>query len=149
MYEEYSRQSLPSKKYRELLGTAICVFNSNNSFIIENILRHDDGKEYSWHELIDRTSGGLFEPIKNTIIQKSNRVIARKFNDIVNKRNRIMHSFQITAPADSNVSEDPDNQILATKYRSGRQEIITESFLYDFIQENDELSSELHKFRGY
>ena len=28
MYESYTRQALPSKKYRELIGTAICVFNS-------------------------------------------------------------------------------------------------------------------------
>ena len=27
MYESYTRQALPSKKYRELIGTAICVFN--------------------------------------------------------------------------------------------------------------------------
>ena len=33
MYENYTRQSLPTKEYRELLGSAICVFNSNNSFI--------------------------------------------------------------------------------------------------------------------
>lgn len=38
MYEAYTRQSLPSKKYRELLGSALCVFNSNNSFMIENII---------------------------------------------------------------------------------------------------------------
>ena len=38
MYENYTRQSLPSRKYRELLGSAVCVFNSNNSFVIENIL---------------------------------------------------------------------------------------------------------------
>ena len=25
MYESYTRQSLPSKQYRELLGTALCV----------------------------------------------------------------------------------------------------------------------------
>ena len=41
MYERYTRQSLPSKNYRELIGTALCVFNSNNGFIIENILRVD------------------------------------------------------------------------------------------------------------
>ena len=41
MYEEYSRQALPSKRYRELLGSSICVFNSNNQFIIENILSID------------------------------------------------------------------------------------------------------------
>jgi len=44
MYEEYSKQALPSKKYRELLGSALCVFNSNNAFIIENILRVDNEK---------------------------------------------------------------------------------------------------------
>lgn len=38
MYENYTRQALPSKTYRELLGTALCVFNSNNAFIIENVL---------------------------------------------------------------------------------------------------------------
>ncbi len=35
MYESYSKQALPSKEYRELLGTALCVFNSNNNFVIE------------------------------------------------------------------------------------------------------------------
>ena len=55
MYENYTRQSLPSKKYRELLGTAICVFNSNNSFVIENILREDES--YTWDCLIDKESG--------------------------------------------------------------------------------------------
>lgn len=44
MYENYTRHSLPDKEYRELLGSAICVFNSNNSFIIENVLR-EDGEE--------------------------------------------------------------------------------------------------------
>lgn len=33
MYEPYTRQSLPSKEYRELLGSALCVFSSNNGFI--------------------------------------------------------------------------------------------------------------------
>lgn len=49
MYENYTRQALPSKKYRELLGSALCVFNSNNAFVIENILRSDDNSEYSWY----------------------------------------------------------------------------------------------------
>lgn len=39
MYETYSKQSLPEKEYRELLGTALCVFSSNNGFLIENIIR--------------------------------------------------------------------------------------------------------------
>ena len=46
MYENYTRQALPSKKYRELLGSALCVFNANNAFVIENILRSDDNSQY-------------------------------------------------------------------------------------------------------
>lgn len=149
MYEKYSRQALPSRKYRELLGSAICVFNSNNSFIIENILNHDETNEYNWHQLIDNTSGQLQEPVKNTITKNSNTGIAKKFNEIIEIRNRIMHSFQVTASAESNISDDIDNQILATKYLNGEQAYITYEFLYDFIKKNDALSSELHKFRGY
>lgn len=149
MYEKYSRQALPSRKYRELLGSAICVFNSNNSFIIENILNHDETNEYNWHQLIDNTSGQLQEPVKNTITKNSNTGIAKKFNEIIEIRNRIMHSFQVTDSAESNISDDIDNQILATKYLNGEQAYITYEFLYDFIKKNDALSSELHKFRGY
>ncbi|CAB1223424.1 hypothetical protein SFB21_3268 [Acinetobacter bouvetii] len=58
MYENYTRQALPSRKYRELIGTAICVFNSNNSFIIENILRVDPTGQYEWNKLIDNPNRG-------------------------------------------------------------------------------------------
>lgn len=149
MYEEYSRQALPSKKYRELLGTAVCVFNANNAFIIENILANDKPGQYNWHQLIDLTSGRLLEPVKRTITKNSNAVIMTKFSDIIDVRNRIMHSFQATAPVGSGISDDEDNQILATKYKDGRQEYITEQFLYKFIKDNEDLSLELHNFRGY
>ncbi|OCZ23264.1 selenium binding protein, partial [Acinetobacter pittii] len=99
MYESYTRQALPSKKYRELIGTAICVFNSNNSFIIENILRVDQTGQYEWHKLIDKMSGRLSDDIEKTITAKSDATIAQLFSDIVDIRNRIVHSFQITAPA--------------------------------------------------
>lgn len=56
-------------------------------------------------------------------------------------RNRIIHSFQIT---------DKDNeQRLATKYKDGRQEVISEEFLYRFIQLNESLSGKLYELRGY
>lgn len=45
MYEPYTRQSLPSKEYRELLGSALCVFSSNNGFIIENIIHTSNAYE--------------------------------------------------------------------------------------------------------
>jgi len=146
MYEDYSRQSLPSKKYRELLGSAVCVFNSNNAFIIENILKNDSKNEYSWHILIDRTSGRLKKPIEKTITSQSNSVIAGAFAEIVDMRNRIMHSFQVTS---YEKSDDVNGQILATKYEDGKQEIITIDFLLNFIKSNEELATKLHDFRGY
>lgn len=142
MYEKYSRQALPEKDYRELLGTAICVFNSNNAFVIENIIREDMNKRYNWYELIDLESGRLKNPIKETISKKSNsEVIANLFDEIVSMRNRIIHSFQIT--------DKDGEQRLATKDRKGIQFIITKEYLFDFIKKNESLSIELHKFRGY
>lgn len=141
MYESYSKQALPEKNYRELLGTAMCVFNSNNSFVIENILNNDDKDNYNWHNLIDRTSGKLVTAIKETITKKSNTEIADLFVSLVDKRNRIIHSFQIT--------DKTGVQVLSTKEKNGEQYIITEKFLLEFIKGNDELSGLLHKFRGH
>ena len=140
-YEDYTRQALPERKYRELIGSSICVFNSNNSFVIENILNHDQSKEYNWYQLIDLTSGGLAKPIKETITKNSDTKISNLFSDIVSMRNRIIHSFQIT--------DKDGTQKLATKEKSGTQFVITEEYLYDFIKKNEELSSLLHDFRGY
>ncbi len=137
--EEYSRQALPSIKYRVLLGSAICAFNSNNQFIIENILRNDNSN-YNWYDLIDKTSGELFEPIKETITKNSNTKIASLFSELNSKRNRIVHSFQIT---------ENNEQILRTKNSKHEQYNITEEYLLEFIQGNENLAIMLHKFRGY
>ncbi|KUP33290.1 hypothetical protein [Bacillus halotolerans] len=141
MYEEYSKQSLPSRKYRELLGSAICVFNSNNAFIIENILNKDEENRFNWHELIDYTSGQLSQPIKETITKSSDTKITSCFSEVIEMRNRIIHSFQIT--------DGDGKQTLATKHKNGKQFIITEDYLYNFIKKNEELSNLLHEFRGY
>lgn len=140
MYEEYSKQALPSKYYRELLGTAICVFNSNNSFIIENILKIDNINN-DWYNLIDMASGELQNIIKDTISKKYGTNIAILFNKLVSKRNRIIHSFQITA-------EDGE-QILATKDKKHNQFIITEEYLKEFIKENQGLSTKLYEIRDF
>ena len=141
MYENYTRQSLPTKEYRELLGSAICVFNSNNSFIIENILREDGGRNYSWYDLIDKTSGQLKAAINDTITTKAGSEIAQIFSDLVDKRNRIIHSFQIT--------NDDKEQILATKDKQHNQFVITKEYLLDLIKGNEVLSDKLYTFRGY
>lgn len=139
MYENYSRQSLPPKRYRELLGSAICVFNSNNQFVIENILRKDSAN-YNWYDLTDKTSGQLTNAIGETITKKSDGNISSLFSNLVSKRNRIIHSFQITYE---------NEQILSTKDKQHKQYIITEVYLLEFIRENEELSGMLHKFRGH
>lgn len=141
MYEEYTKQALPNKEYCELLGIALCVFNSNNAFIIENILREDAGVNYDWYDLIDKTSGELSHAIKNTITKKAGTFIGKLFNDIVSKRNRIIHSFQIT--------DKDEEQRLVTKDNANNQYVITENYLKEFIKQNELLSSELHKVRGY
>lgn len=106
MYERYTRQALPSKEYRELLGSAICVFNSNNAFIIENIL-HTDSTTNNWYDLVDLTSGALSRKINDTISRRAGNDIAKLFSELVEMRNRIIHSFQITA--------ENGEQMLATK----------------------------------
>lgn len=140
MYEKYSRQALPSRKYRELLGSALSVFNSNNAFIIENILNSDEDNSYSWYELMDLTSGELSSPIRETITKNSNTEIINLFSHLIQKRNRIVHSFQIT-------NSDGD-QILATKDKENNQFEISEDYLLEFINQNKILSDKLHDYRG-
>ena len=139
MYENYTRQALPSKQYRELLGSALCVFNSNNQFIIENILRINNN-EFNWHDLIDKTSGQLSTPIQKTITEKSDEEISDLFTQLTMKRNRIVHSFQITFE---------DEQILSTKDRQHNQFHITIEYLLQFIKENEVLCDKLYKLRGF
>ena len=131
VYESYTRQSLPAKEYRELLGTALCVFNSNNGFIIENIIRTNTS--FDWYELIDKESGLLRTIISETISKECDTTeIEDLFLKIVSMRNRIIHSFRIT----SNSGE----QVLATKSRKKEGNIqfeITEEYLMDFIKKND------------
>ena len=136
MYDtELTRQSLPSERYRILLGTALSVFSSNNGFIIENVLRIDSSE--TWRTLIDRTSGA----VKKHVSGKLPSAIVDLFGEIVDMRNRIIHGFRIT--------NKNNEQVIATKEKSGQQFEITEEYLLDFIRKNEELSGMLHDFRGY
>lgn len=140
MYESYTRQALPSKEYRELLGSAICVFNSNNAFVIENIL-HTNNDDFDWFSLIDKESGKLRNSIKATITAVAGDEIEVLFAEIVEMRNRIIHSFQITYDGE---------QILATKTKVADGNVqfkITEEYLRDFIKKNQRLSNLLYKYR--
>lgn len=140
MNEGDTRQALPSKEYRELLGSAICVFNSNNAFVIENIL-HTNNDDFDWFSLIDKESGRLRVSIKATITEVAGDEIEVLFAEIVEMRNRIIHSFQITYNGE---------QILATKTKVADGNVqfkITEEYLRDFIKKNQLLSNLLYKYR--
>lgn len=141
MYENYTRQSLPTKEYRELLGSALCVFSSNNGFMIENIVKTDDSCD--WYNLIDKESGKLKEYISKTIsIKCGNKDIENLFLEIVNMRNRIIHGFRITS--------ENGEQVLATKTRKQCGNIqfeITKEYLLDFIKKNEMLSDLLYTYR--
>ena len=143
MYEDYTRQALPSKYYRELLGSAMCVFNSNNAFIIENILKKDKENKYDWYKLIDKTSGQLKSVLEDIFVSQLEieKDITQLFCKLVDKRNQLIHSFQIT--------DNDGKQRLATKDRNNNQYIISESMLLDFIKLNEELSNKLYILRGY
>lgn len=104
-----TRQALPPENYLILLGASLCVFSSNNAFVIENILRIDRSN-LAWHDLIDLESGQLKPHVARTITKKSgDSSIASLFNEIVSMRNRIIHSLQITA--------EDGTQVLATKVK--------------------------------
>ena len=143
MYESYTRQSLPSRQYRELLGTALCVFSSNNGFIIENIIKTNG--VFEWYDLIDKESGQLRKTIEITISSKcGNTKIEDLFMELVTMRNRIVHGFRITS---SN-----GEQVLATKTlkKEGNVQFeIKEEYILEFIEKNQKLSDLLHSFRGY
>lgn len=129
-----TRQALPEKEYIVLLGIALTVFASNNSFVIENILRKDRSK--SWYKLIDKKVGEIKKIAKGKLPDD----IVNLFDKIIHKRNRIIHGFQIT---DKN-----GKQILATKViESGEQFYITEKYLIDFIKQNEKLNDLLHSYR--
>lgn len=139
MYDiSLTHQPLPSEEYIRLLGIAMCVFNSNNGFIIENVI-HTDANQI-WRDLIDKESGQLKPAISDTITKVAGDAIQKKFSNIVARRNRIIHGFRITSKA--------GEQILATKdKKSQRQFEITEDYLREFIRDNGELSQMLENYR--
>lgn len=79
--------------------------------------------------------------IKATITEVAGDEIEVLFAEIVEMRNRIIHSFQITYDGE---------QILATKTKVADGNVqfkITEEYLRDFIKKNQRLSNLLYKYR--
>ena len=142
MYEDYTRQALPSKRYREVLGTAVTVFNQNNAFVIENYLNVQTDDKFTWYKLIDFDSGTLKREVRATIVKNGGKEFIDLFGKIINSRNRIIHGFQVTNPA--------GEQVLWTKDKNTQTQFeITEDYLMNFIKDNQSLSDKLYAFRGH
>ena len=112
--------------------------------MIETILRLDISNDFDWYHLTDLEAGKLKQTVHEVISSKCGEEIEKLFIEIIERRNRIIHSYRIT----NAVGE----QVLATKERvskGNRQFEITEEYLLDFIKLNDELSGLLYKLRGY
>lgn len=147
MYANYSRQAIPDKKYRELLGTAICVFNSNNAFIIENLLSINN--YHDWWNLIDKESGTIEKIMKSKKYRdafQGNEHLFQRWHNLVLSRNRIIHSFQVTSKENS---DDINGQVLFTKVKgNGEQFPITKEYLMKFIKDNSDFAIKLDEFRN-
>ncbi len=140
---KYTRISLPTESYLNLLGIAISVFSSNFTFLIENIIRNDNQDLYNWHALIDENKmSRIYDAINKTITPIQDDSIVEIFKEIIVRRNRIIHSFRVT-------SENKE-QILATKNPKNQiQYEIDEEYLIDFINLNNKMSKKLHDLRGF
>ncbi|MDC2844307.1 hypothetical protein PO185_01160 [Limosilactobacillus mucosae] len=126
---------LPPIKYITLLGTSMSVFDYNNELIIEILI--NSGSKYTWHDLTDKESGQFKKEVFKILGSK----IGNKFSELINMRNRIIHGYRVTKD---------DKQILATKDRKTQEQFyITEEYLYQFIEKNDELCHMLIDYRGY
>ena len=152
MYENYTRQSLPDRWYRELLGSALCVFAQNNSFIIKIIIKIQEERktlgekvkkeECDWYILTDSVSGKLKPIIQKIISYEYGYDIEKLFSELIDMRNRIVHSYQIT--------NKQGKQVLATKekIKHGNDQFeITEEYLKNFIKLNEKLSDKLYDLR--
>lgn len=58
MYKVVYKATTSKKEYRALPGSALCIFNSNFTFVIENIFRKNPNR-YQCHELIVLENGKL------------------------------------------------------------------------------------------
>ena len=97
--------------------------------------------EYDWWKLTDLEAGRLRQTIHNVISTRCGDEIETLFVDLIQRRNRIIHSYRIT-----NSSKE---QVLATKVKgTGIQFEITEEYLLEFIKQNDILSNRLNNLRN-
>lgn len=136
-----TRQALPKDDYLKLVGTAICVFNQNFGFIIENILHYN--LDDNWYELVDCTSlqRQLVFEINEMCVKYNRNDISDLYKKLATQRNRLCHSLQCTFN---------NEQILFTKTKikeGNSQTYLDREWLYRFIKDNEELNCNLYELR--
>lgn len=131
-----TRQSLPPEDYLVNLGISTCVFNSNISFLIENFMNLTAEETDFWFELNSFTSGQLLKYIKKHNV---NELIDSY--ELINMRNRIVHSFQATV--------DKQQILISLDTKTKEQILINNDYLKKFIEMNERLCGNLYKIRGY
>ncbi|WP_240516046.1 hypothetical protein [Candidatus Izimaplasma sp. ZiA1] len=106
-------------------------------------MRNDTQQLYNWHDLVDvNRMKKIYSAVQKTIPQEHVEEIIELLREIINLRNRIVHSFRITSST--------NEQILATKNPDTQQQYeINEEFLKAFIDFNNQLSDRLHDLRGF
>lgn len=138
-----TRQSTSDEEFLYLLGTCQWVFNSNFGFIIEMIDKeHHNNSDERWTTLIELTAGRLLN-YKDKIITILGKEIYDLFDELVDKRNSIIHSMP--------TGEKVDNYVIPIYRNDSKHKYIKidKSFLIDFIKKNERLSTLIHEFRGY
>lgn len=126
---------LPDKKYQELLGLALCVFGSNTSFIIENILSTAYWNPV-WYSLIDAGGKKVLKSVRNIITGfTGGDEICELYEEIASRRSRITSSYKVVSD---------DRQSLCSVDKKNREQfVVTEEYLSEFILMNEELRDKL------
>ena len=139
-----TRQSLTDSDLLILLGISQWVFNSNCHFVIEMIDKeHHGNSDVSWFEFLSLTAGQInnnYADIINTVLGVE---ISELFHDLINRRNKIMHSFP--------TGEKPDGYPIPMYRKSINDPYISidKKYLEQFIADNSELSSKINEKRSH
>ncbi|WP_288760352.1 selenium binding protein [uncultured Lacticaseibacillus sp.] len=135
MYDtNLTRQSLPDGDLSFLVGVAIVVFNANTQTLIHNYL--DDFKESGedWWTLTDVEAGPLKNKTKDYLLSNDYREIYSCFQDLISQRNRIVHSFSITLP-------DETQGLNTLDKKTHDQFVVDKKYLEAFISKNSDFST--------
>jgi hypothetical protein len=131
---------MPDGDLVKLIGISTIAFNSNLQFLIKNYLTKSENSDDDWWTLTDIEAGQIRRRTKDFLIENGFDEIDAVFNDLVNKRNRIIHSFSVTC-------QDGTQGLNTLDRKTHNQFQIDEQYLHEFIVDNQGFSDLLYKMR--